>query len=408
MRALLTTYGSRGDVEPIAGLGAALEALGVDARVCAPPDQEFVEVLERAGVDLVPAFTTVREWASRALQNRDAFDLPAFAAEMVARQYEIMAEAAEGCDVILASGLLPSCAAARIVAEQRGLPYVFATFAPMWLPSEHHAPTGYPGAPLPEGETDNRVLWEAHVGAVEKTFGPGVRALRERLGLPPVENLRRWVFTDRPWLASDPAIWPWRVTSLCEAVQTGAWFLPDRRPLERDLQAFLAAGEPPVYVGFGSMPMQAAKDAAAAALGAARALGKRVILLKGWAGLEGTDDREACFLTGDVNQQALFPRVAAVVHHGGAGTTQAAALCGAPQVVAPQIADQPSWGERVAKLGIGASTGPAPTVEAFARALSLALASDTGDRAAAIAGQMRTDGAATAAGLLVEVARGAR
>lgn len=404
MRALLSTYGSRGDVEPFAALAAALQAMGAEAAVIAPPDAEFVEVFERAGVELIPAFSTVRAWADRAMENREKFDLPTFAAEMVARQYEVTREAARGCDVILASGLFPSKSAARIVAEQADIPFVSSTFAPIWLPSEHHRPNAFPGAPLPEGETDNQVLWEAHIGVMNQTFGRGVNALRDRLGLAPVENVRDWVYGRTPWLATDPLIGPWLPTSLCAAVQTGAWILPDRRPLARDLQAFLEAGEAPVYIGFGSMPMQAARDAATAALAAARGRGRRVILLKGWAGLEGTDDRENVFLSGDVNQQALFPRVAAVVHHGGAGTTVAAARAGAPQVVAPQIADQPYWGERVTELGLGASVGATHTAEAFDRALALALASDTRDRAAVVAGRVRADGAATAAGLLVEVA----
>ena len=119
------------------------------------------------------------------------------------------------------------------------------------------------------------------------------------------------------------------------------------------MQSFLDAGPPPVYVGFGSMPMQSLQDATRAAVEAIRAQGRRTLVSHGWADLSPTDDRDDCFALGDVNHQALFRRVAAVVHHGGAGTTTAAASAGAPQVVVPQIADQPYWAGRIAALGIG-------------------------------------------------------
>jgi vancomycin aglycone glucosyltransferase len=104
----------------------------------------------------------------------------------------------------------------------------------------------------------------------------------------------------------------------------------------------------------------------------------------------------------EVNQQALFGRVAAVVHHGGAGTTTTAARAGAPQVVVPQIGDQPYWAGRVAALGIGAAhDGPLPTVGSLSEALRQALAPEVRERATAVAASVRTDGAAMAALMLL-------
>lgn len=403
MRILLSTYGSRGDVQPLAALAARLEALGVEAVVCAPADAEFIALLERAGVELAPAFSPVRQWVTEAMADPTAVDLPTRAARIVAAQYEAIGAAAEGCDAVLAAGLFPSTAAARAVAEVRGLPYVYATFCPIWLPSEHHRPHPYPGHPVPPEITDNRLLWRRDIGTMNALFGAGVNAVRASAGLPPVDNVRDHVFTDRPWLASDAALSPWLATGLRDVVQTGAWLLPDARPLPAGLEAFLEAGEPPVYVGFGSMPMAAAKDAGEVAIAAARAQGRRAVVAGGWAGLGPVDDRDDCFAVGDVNQQALFPRVAAVVHHGGAGTTTAAAKAGAPQVVAPQIGDQPYWAERVAALGIGAAhEGPTATFGSLMDGLRVALAPETRARAAALAGKVSADGAAMAARLLLE------
>jgi vancomycin aglycone glucosyltransferase len=160
-----------------------------------------------------------------------------------------------------------------------------------------------------------------------------------------------------------------------------------------------------VYVGFGSMAAHAPKDIARVAIEASRAHGRRVLLARGWADLAPIDDADDCFVIGEVNQQALFRRVAAVVHHGGAGTTTTATRAGAPQVVVPQIADQPYWAARVAKLGIGsAHDGPTPTFDSLSAALTTALAPETRARARAVAGTIRTDGPTVAAKLLLDAA----
>jgi len=404
MRILLSTYGSRGDVEPMAGLGVQLQALGAEVVVCAPPDEEFAALFARAGVKLAPAFSSVRQWVTEALANRAAVDLPKLAAKVLAGQLDAIVKAAEGCDVILAAGLFPSSAAARSVAEQMGIRYIYATFCPTWLPSTHHRPHVYPGHPLPPEVTDNRVLWDLNVQAMNAVFGEAFNAHRASIGLSPLDNVRDHVFTARPWLASDAVLSPWRPTDLLEVVQTGAWILPDERPLPADLEAFLDAGPAPVYVGFGSMPMSAAKEVGRLAIEAIRARGHRVILLHGWADLALIDDRDDCFIVGDVNQQALFRRVAAVAHHGGAGTMTTAAVAGAPQVVVPQMADQPYWAGQVAGLGIGvAHDGPLPTIGSLSDALGLALAPEIRVRASAVAGTIRTDGAAVAAKLLLDI-----
>jgi vancomycin aglycone glucosyltransferase len=167
--------------------------------------------------------------------------------------------------------------------------------------------------------------------------------------------------------------------------------------------AFLDAGTPPVYVGFGSMPLRASKDIARVAIEAIRAQGRRALLSRGWADLALVDDQADCFAVGEVNQQALFGRVAAVVHHGGAGTTTTAARAGAPQVVVPQGADQLYWAARVVELGIGtAHDGLTSTIESLSAALKTTLSPETRARASAVAGTIRTDGATVAATLLLD------
>ncbi|MFD3947958.1 glycosyltransferase [Streptomyces sp. NPDC058579] len=404
MRVLLSTYGSRGDVEPLVGLAVRLRELGAEVRVCAPPDEDFTERLAGVGVSVVGVGQSARALTTAAPPPSKA-NLPQRAAELIASQMQVIPAAAEGCDVLMATGAMPAIAGARSVAEKLGIGYVSAIFQQLTLPSPQRPPLAYPGRPFPPEVTDNRALWELDAQSIDALFGEALNTNRASLGLPPVDNVRDYGLGDRPWLATDPVLDPWLETPELDVVQTGAWVLPDERPLPADLVAFLEAGAPPVYVGFGSMAVRAGEEAARVAIEAVRAKGRRVLVGRGWAELGLIDDRDDCFAVGEVNHQRLFGRVAAVVHHGGAGTTTTAARAGAPQVVVPQLADQPYWAARVADLGVGAAhDGPTPTFESLSAALTTALTPETEARAKAVAGRVHTDGAMRAARLLLDAA----
>ncbi|WP_107500680.1 glycosyltransferase [Streptomyces sp. Ru62] len=402
MRVLLSTYGSRGNVEPLVGLAARLRGLGAQVRVCAPPDEDFAQRPAEVGVPLVPVGPSARALTRAALPPAS---LPRRAAELIAGQLDTVTEAAQDCDVLVATGALPAAAGALSVAEKLGIRSVSVTFQQLTLPAAHRRPLARPGLPLPPEVTDHEVLWELDARNADALFGEALNTNRASIGLPPVEHVRDCVIGNRPWLATDPVLDPWRKSPDRDVVRTGAWVLPDGRPLPADLVAFLEAGAPPVYVGFGSMPLHAAADIGRVAVEPVRARGRRAVVARGWAGLSPVDHRDDCFVVGEVNQQALFGRVAAVVHHGGAGTTTAAAPAGAPQVVVPQPADQPYWVGRVAESAIGAAhESSTPTFASLSAALGTALAPETPVRAAALAGRVRTDGASVAARLLLDAA----
>lgn len=385
----------------MAALALALRELGAQVRVCAPADEEFAQLLAGVGVPMVPFGPSARVLTRTAPRSPEG--LPQRAAALIAGQFEVLPAVAEGADVLVATGMTPAAAGARSVAEKVGIPSVSVTFQQVTLPSPVRPPLAYPGRPLPPEVTDNRVLWDLDARNVDALFGEALNTNRAALGLPPVDHVRDHVVGDRPWLATDPVLDPWQGEPDLDVVQTGAWLLPDERPLPAGLSAFLDAGEPPVYVGFGSMPLHASPDAAEAVVEAVRAQGRRAVVARGWADLAPIDDLADCFAVGEVNQRALFGRVAAVVHHGGAGTTTTAARAGVPQVVVPQLADQPYWASRVAELGIGvAHDGPVPSVESLSVAFKAVLNPEVRARAAAVAGTVRADGAEVAAKLLTD------
>jgi vancomycin aglycone glucosyltransferase len=399
VRVLLWTYDTRGGIEPLFGLAVQLQALGAEVRVCAPPDEALAERTAGFGVQMVPYGDSLRDVA-----NSTTPDLPKYVDELIGTQLKTVVAAAEECDAVVATGFMPIAAAARSAAEKLGVDYVYATYTPTNLPSPHHPPEAPVGAQAPPRWLNNQMLWDIHGQNAQAIFGPMLNRHRAAIGLPPVHNVRDHALTDHPWLAADPILGPWPTPSVLDVVQTGAWLLPDERPLPAELLAFLEAGPPPVYVGFGSMAMAGAKDIAGVAIEAVRAQGHRTLLSQGWADLALIDDREDCFAVGEVNQQALFGQVAAVVHHGGSGTTRTAALAGTPQVVIPQVADQPYWAGRVAELGIGTThDGQTATAEWLSAALEKTLTPQTRARASEVAGTIRTDGATVAATLLTEL-----
>nr|AXL05894.1 glycosyltransferase [uncultured bacterium] len=403
VRVLLMAYGTRGDVEPLAGLASRLRELGSDVRVCVPPDEEYTDLLGGVDVPMVPFGPSMRvEVSGTPTPEAAAAGAARRAAELVASHFGTVAEVAEDCDALVATSFMP--AGARSVAQMLGIPYVYACHHPFDLPSAHYPPTTWPSPLFPPGVTDYRELWRLDGQRYHSLFGAVLNTHRAQVGLPPVDNVRDHVYTDRPWLATDPVLGPWQDLPDLDVVQTGAWMFEDERPLPADLAAFLDAGEPPVYVGFGSMPMHTSDDPARIAVDAVRAQGRRVLVSRGWAGLDLIDDRDDCFALGDTNHQLLFTRVAAVIHHGGAGTVTKAARAGAPQVLVPQYWDQLHWGKRVPELGIGATNdGQTPTFESLSAALRTALSPETRARASAVAAAVRTDGTTVAAELLLDM-----
>ncbi len=190
------------------------------------------------------------------------------------------------------------------MAEKLGIPYVFTAYCPRVLPSPRHAPLPLPPVPgqTPPVETaDNRELWARDAERFNDLFGAALNSRRASLGLPPVSDVRSHVFTDRPWLAADPALAPWPDPADQTVFQPGAWIVKDERPLSSELLRFLNAGDPPVYFGFGSI--RAPQDLAQAMISAARAIGRRAIVSRGWADLSLLDEEPDCLAIDEVNLQ---------------------------------------------------------------------------------------------------------
>ena len=407
MRVTVVAIGSRGDVQPYVALGLGLRAAGHEVRIAT--HKGFRGLVEGRGLGFAEVGGDPRElvateagiaWLESG-RNPLAFfrrlgPLVRDAGWLVAN--DVLA-ACRDADAILGSAL---ALAGYHVAQARGVPYLGAFLQPLY--PTRAFPTVL-GSVRNLGPVGNRLSHRLVAAAFELPFrGVTNRWRVEVLGLPPMRDLD---FTARvarervptlygfsPSVVPRPPDWP-PPLHVC-----GAWLLPGEDQLPAEVSAFLDDGPPPVFVGFGSMrprdPVRAS-EMVAVALRRARVRG---IVAAGWAEL-GVAGRAGMAATGDdvlvvgeVPHDRLFPRCAAVVHHGGAGTTHTALRAGTPSFAVPFFADQFFWAARSARLGVGPP--PLPARDLHPTTLSAALRTATSNS------RMRTAAAALATRLTHE------
>jgi vancomycin aglycone glucosyltransferase len=397
MRVLLAAVGTRGDVQPVLALALELRKLGHAVRLCISPN--FVGWAKSLGLEALPMGVEMRmpakgSGATPKLTPEELRRLRESMPDLITDQFETIGAAVEGCDLIVGGNAHQY--AAPSIARREGIGCVTAVYSPVAVPSLDLPPPPTPGHAAEGAPASIEEQWRSVARAWNERALERINRNRSRLRLDPIDDVLEYVLTDHTWLAADAVMAPVPRTPGRKIFQTGTWVLADRTPLSADLEEFLEAGEPPIFAGFGSMP--AGTDASRRLIGAARALGRRIIVSSGWADLGVIDDAPDCKAVGDLSYDVLFPRLATVIHHGGAGTTAAAARAGVPQIITPMFGDQFYWASRIMDLGLGATTlYSTMTEESLIGALREALDPAVALRARTLAGQVRGDGAAVAA-----------
>ncbi|SCZ30002.1 sterol 3beta-glucosyltransferase [Afifella marina DSM 2698] len=421
---LILTYGSRGDVEPYVALGLGLKAHGHDVMLATSRRfQGFVEAHGLAFGPLSDALLSILDTdQGKALLEKGGSLLQVIKSSLAMwRQLKPMQQALMRECWEVASTFRPDiivyhskAAAAPSIADRLGSACVLATPVPMHVPTRAFRFAILPRLPL--GGWVNKASYGLTNGVVKRVFGPLIQDFRRSLDLPAVKNydpLTRSDGSDIPVLHGfsqvvlpRPEDWP------ASAHVTGYWFLPDAADWTPPdaLAAFLAAGPPPVYVGFGSMSVRQPETLARLSAEALAAAGVRGILASGWGALTAADLPENVLLIQEAPHHWLFPKMAAIVHHGGAGTTAAALQAGKPSLVVPFFGDQPFWGARVHAIGAGPK--PIPRAKLTAARLAAAIREMTRSqgmqaRAAEIGALIsREDGVAVARGLIENAGSG--
>jgi vancomycin aglycone glucosyltransferase len=250
------------------------------------------------------------------------------------------------------------------VAEHLGVPYKYVSFVPVGLLGTTRDPIGL------------RLLRAAADRSADLFYRQALNRGRARLELPPARHVMAQLMGPTTIAATDPALTVLPTGARPRVVQTGYPLLATGGELSEDLQRFLAAGPPPIYAGFGSMPYGGRERVSELLAEAARRAGVRIVIYRGWARIPEMGHSEGCLFVDEEPHGVLFPRVRAVIHHGGAGTVATAARAGVPQIVLPQAADQFLWRSQVVRLGLGprAPMLRFASAASFARAITAALA----------------------------------
>src|SRR5581483_19745 len=360
MRGLLAPHGTRGDVQPMLALALALRARGHAASFVAPDN--FVPWLQSYGFDAEPDGIDAERLLQTAGAALDSMRWQArhFADVLIPTLFDTVGRAAPDADLLVGSGVQMAAAS---VAEARGVPYASAVFCPCVVPSGAAPPPTVKTQTFPSWV--NRALWTAGRPFADLLLRRPINRQRARLGLPPDVAPTATAMGELVIVAADPDLAPLPDDVPDRVVGTDAWICDDPEALDARVRAFLDADAPPVYVGFGSMVATHAARRAGHAIAAIRSIGARTIVAGGWAALDrGIVDADDILVVRHVSHAALLPHVAAVLHHGGAGTTTAAARAGRPQIVVPHILDQFYWAHRVEVLGVGPRALPVALVTA--------------------------------------------
>ncbi|MEU3100547.1 glycosyltransferase [Streptomyces griseoflavus] len=381
MRILIAAAGSRGDVAPYTGLGAALGRAGHDVTLATT--DAFASLVRDAG----PAFRSLPADPRGRGAVTGRRELMRSAAAFIDELGQGFADAmAEGTDLLLLSAT--TAPLGWHLAEATGTPSLGVYLQPT-APTGDFPPVVTGARSL--GRLPNRLAGRFALRMTDRLYEQAVARLRRRLGLPPLSaarTRRRQERADWPVLHGFSTALVPRPSDWRPGLRVAGTWWPHHGAAERlpgRVEDFLSAGPPPVLIGFGSMAAGHGERLSDIAVRALRGAGLRGILQTGSAGLDA--DGDDVLTVGDVPHALLFPRLAAVVHHAGAGTTAAALRAGVPAVPVPVTADQPFWAGRVAALG--AATGPIPfrslTAERLADALGRAVRRQTYARAAATA-----------------------
>jgi sterol 3beta-glucosyltransferase len=415
MHITLLTWGTRGDVQPYLALGLELRQRG--HRVVLAANLNHVPWMARVGLelralplDVQAAFESeeARRWLAAGRTTVFLRWLSSIEHGLREPLTAALVDACQGADLIVATHLLAHRAAA--LAEKLDVPALRVSTFPTAITGEYPTPFLMNGMPRLPGRTLRRLSHRLIKTVALRGQRADLQELRRRLGLQPlvrdaedhlVARGIRTLNVFSPSLLPRPADWPEHqvITGHCRLPAEARLALGEAG-LPADLGGWLEAGPPPVFFGFGSMPVEDPPYTLAMVGEVCRRLGLRALVGAGWSRYGRPEDPDTRVVE-SCNHDLVFPRCCAVVHHGGAGTTATGLTAGRPTVVASVFADQPLWGDRVARLGVGSTlpfqrlTAPrlaaaladalSPAVVETARELGERLRAEDGLRATAAA-----------------------
>jgi sterol 3beta-glucosyltransferase len=371
MRIALLCQGTRGDVQPHLAVADELRSRGHVLSIAVNQDQ--AEFVRRLGFEVhvypvdVAAYFQSRDAKEFLAHGRSTSAARAAArwARWEARSRTAMEDAfiaaCEGADLVVATGMTLSRAIA--ITEHSGQPMKVVYMHPYWPTGDY--PTPFLRVPASRSARFNRLGHQVVEKAMDVSDRANAASIRRRVGLAgqgsgrfeycrehdvDVINAFSAALAPRPadwpdnhYVVGSPVIGPTIRSALGESA------------VDPDLTTWLRAGDPPVFFGFGSMPVLDPQTTMAMFVDVARTFGLRALVGAGWSEVPpGVSADGDVFVSAGFDHDKVLPQCRAAVHHGGAGTTHAVVRAGIPSVIAHVFADQPFWGRRITQLGLGA------------------------------------------------------
>lgn len=364
MRILLIGFGSRGDVQPLIPLGNGLKAAGYEVAITAGSNfQSWIEdegfTYEQSSIDIEALMNgeSGKEWVENSSKNllKEAQNIRQMLNEVSNETADELISIAENYDVLVSG--LPVFHGAESIAKKFNKKHITVLFAPMH-PTREAAACIEPAIPR-KSFFLNRISGYMGHYFTHYIYNGMMKAVRKKLDMPPMgywEYLRAYNKEIPVLYGLSPLVMP-RPNDWGKQIHvTGYWFheTNDNWKPSQELRDFLEAGKPPVYIGFGSMSNKNPEATTRIMIDALQQTEQRGIIYSGWAGLKAEDLPEDIFMLDFAPHDWLFPKMAAVIHHGGAGTTAAGLRAGVPSAVVSHMADQPYWGRRIHELGVSA------------------------------------------------------
>jgi vancomycin aglycone glucosyltransferase len=375
MKIALVILGTRGDVQPMVALATGLMNRGHDVTIFAPPENEGLASFNKCR--FVPFGPGIKQAVSENPEKQKGGVTvtisPKEGKKIIGDQMSLLPDLIRDTDLVLGAGIVMGVQTAADILK---VPYRCVAFYPIVLGTAKDDPL------------KSRLMFGFGTSMINMFVKGFINKYRAQHSLPPIKDVWAHWLGEKVIIACDRELHPAHEGVAFPFVQTGFMLLPSKNDLPEYVKEFISSGQPPVYIGFGSNPIVNAGTYTHVFEQVRDITQQRLIISKGWAGFSENNTKDILYVD-EMPFDLLFPRMAAVVYHGGTGTMAAVARAGIPQAAFPFMGDQFSNQKQIVKLGLGPETCnfKKMTAESIAGAVRECITNSKHKQAAAEMGQ---------------------
>jgi vancomycin aglycone glucosyltransferase len=342
MKIACVILGTRGDVQPMVALATGLMKNGHEVTICAPPENE--ELVRRYNCQYIAFGPSIKKGIKENPHKQKggvAIKIsPKEGKKFTMDQMILLPELIKGVDLVLGVGIVLGVHTAADILK---VPYRLLVYYPIMLGTTKDDPF------------KNRMMFGFGRSVINLLMKSFINKQRAKAGLSPIKDVWSHWMGENVIVASDKEINPALEGVAYAFTQTGFMMLPSKIGLPDNVETFLNSGKPPIYLGFGSNPITSPEKYTKIFEQVRNSTNQRLIISKGWAEFPESNTRDILYVD-EMPFELLFPRLAAIVYHGGTGTMAAVSRAGIPQAAFPFMGDQFDNRKQILKLGLGPNT----------------------------------------------------